>query len=207
MTAILYHVHDPMCSWCWGYRPTWQRIVEQLPDKIQLVSLLGGLAPDSDQPMPDEMQSYLQQAWRKIAQQLGTEFNFDFWQRCQPRRSTYPACRAVIAAARQQAGDAMTLAIQQAYYLRAMNPSDDDTLLQLAGELGLDNQRFAADLADPATQAELETQIALARRLGADSFPSLVYLKGDRPQNIAIDYLSAESTLAALIDCQRDEIP
>ncbi|MCP4060185.1 MAG: DsbA family protein, partial [Pseudoalteromonas sp.] len=21
-TKLIY-VHDPMCSWCWGYKPTW----------------------------------------------------------------------------------------------------------------------------------------------------------------------------------------
>lgn len=197
----LYYVHDPMCSWCWAYRPTWQQIRERLPDPIELITLLGGLAPDTDQPMPNEMRGYLQQTWRRIEQQLGTEFNFDFWRACQPRRATYPACRAVIAAQRQQAGDAMTLAIQQAYYLRALNPSDGLTLRQLADELGLDSQRFARDLSDPATQQELERQIAQACQLGGDGFPSLIYQDDSRQCMIPIDYRSAENTLAAINAC------
>ncbi|MFT6977114.1 MAG: putative protein-disulfide isomerase, partial [Shewanella psychromarinicola] len=24
--TTLYYVHDPMCSWCWGYRPTWDTL-------------------------------------------------------------------------------------------------------------------------------------------------------------------------------------
>jgi len=92
----------------------------------------------------------------------------------------------------------MVLAIQQAYYLRAMNPSDDETLIRLADELALDGRRFAVDLAHPVTQAELGRQMALARRLGADSFPSLVYRHGDVTQPLDVDYLSAESTLAQL---------
>ena len=31
----------------------------------------------------------------------GVRFNFDFWTHCTPKRSTYPACRAVIAARAQ----------------------------------------------------------------------------------------------------------
>jgi protein-disulfide isomerase-like protein with CxxC motif len=57
----------------------------------------------------------------------GTEFNFDFWTKCQPRRDTYKACRAVIAASQQNAEEAMIEAIQKAYYLRAMNPSEHDS--------------------------------------------------------------------------------
>ena len=24
--ATLYYVYDPMCSWCWGYKPTWDKV-------------------------------------------------------------------------------------------------------------------------------------------------------------------------------------
>jgi len=41
--------------------------------------VLGGLAPDSDQPMPEQMQRYLQQTWQRFQQVVpGTRFNFDF---------------------------------------------------------------------------------------------------------------------------------
>jgi putative protein-disulfide isomerase len=55
-----------------------------------------------------------------------------------PRRSTYAACRAVIAARRQNPGyeEKMILAIQQAYYLEARNPADSHTLIELASEIG-----------------------------------------------------------------------
>ncbi len=36
----------------------------------------------------------------------------------------------------------MIHAIQNAYYLRAMNPSDTATLIELAGEIGLNKQQF-----------------------------------------------------------------
>ena len=45
---------------------------------ISTVNLLGGLAPDTDQPMPIELQQQIQAHWYRINEQLGTEFNFDF---------------------------------------------------------------------------------------------------------------------------------
>ena len=85
----LVYAHDPMCSWCWGFAPTFDRIKNELPDEIELVMLLGGLAPDSDQPMPQQMQQYLQQTWKTIEAQIpGTQFNHAFWTDCEPRRST-----------------------------------------------------------------------------------------------------------------------
>jgi len=129
---VLFYIHDPMCSWCWGFRPTLAKLLAALPADMRFHRLLGGLAPDSGQGMPSDMQRQLQDTWRRIQQRIpGTEFNFAFWKDCKPRRSTYPACRAVIAARMlvSTQEESMILAIQQAYYLRALNPSDDATLV------------------------------------------------------------------------------
>ena len=123
--STLYYIHDPMCSWCWGFRACWLNICKNLIDKINIQYVLGGLASDTDIPMPDEQQLIIHQTWKQIQQTIpGTEFNFNFWTECKPRRSTYPACRAIIAATNQcsSAGENMLLAIQQAYYLMQKTP-------------------------------------------------------------------------------------
>ena len=198
MSRTLIYVHDPMCSWCWGFEPTRRKIFAGLPDDMSVRRLLGGLAPDSDQPMPETMRAGLQQTWQRIAAMIpGTRFNFEFWEKNTPRRSTYPACRAVIAARLQ--GDEfdplMTAAIQQAYYLQARNPSDNSTLIELAGEIGLDSERFAADLVADSTRLRLLEEIGQARALGIDSFPSLAVLHDGAVQYIGLDYGNAESML------------
>lgn len=198
MSSTLYYVHDPMCSWCWGFAPTWRRIREQLPADVQVEYVLGGLAPDTDVPMPPDMRRYLQQTWRTIAERLGTEFNFAFWETCRPRRATYPACRAVIAAQAQHAGEAMIDAIQRAYYLEARNPSDDTVLIDLACELGLDEDRFATSLRSASTAHQLAHQIAKARALGAQGFPTLVYQGRGDPALIRHDYRDPAATLSRL---------
>ncbi len=199
--TTLYYVHDPMCSWCWAFRPTWERLRAGLAPDIEVRRVLGGLAPDSAEPMPAPMRAYLQQTWQRIQQVVpGTEFNFDFWRVCEPRRSTYPACRAVIAAAAQDPGqeEPMIRAIQEAYYLNARNPSDNRTLVELARDLGLDGERFAAELDAPATRAALAEDMRLAGRLGVEGFPSLVVERDGRLQRLPCDYHDPAPTLAAL---------
>ena len=113
MPHLLYVV-DPMCSWCFGFAPALkearaQSSAQPLPESTEKAShatparlpvelVMGGLAPDSDEPMPAEMRAYVQQAWHAVTARTGVEFEHRFWQECAPRRSTYPACRAVIAA-------------------------------------------------------------------------------------------------------------
>ena len=65
-------------------------------------------------------------------------------------------------------------AIQRAYYLRAMNPSDLETLEVLAAELQLDIERFSIDIRSPEIESNLQEERGFARRSPIDGFPSLV---------------------------------
>jgi putative protein-disulfide isomerase len=197
--AILYHVHDPMCSWCWGYRKTWDEIQAALPDTVSVVNVVGGLAPDSDDPMPLDQQALVASYWQQVADRTGASFNFDFWKNCQPRRSTYPACRAVLAAKKQGREQAMISAIQQAYSLRSLNPSDHSTLALLATELKLDAELFRADLTSQHVQLELEENFALRRSFDVHSFPSLVLMNNGSGTALTIDYNSSEPTLNEIV--------
>ena len=195
---ILYYVHDPMCSWCWGFRPTWAEIKANLPKEVEVKYLLGGLAPDSSETMPESMQADISGYWRRIQQHIpGTQFNFDFWDKCEPRRSTYPACRAVIAARKQNPDIELDMIekIQHAYYMDAQNPSDDSTLIAIAKSLGLDQQQFAADLNAVETQQQLESEIIMGRQLGAQGFPSMILAKDGQAQYLPLDYNSADNVL------------
>ncbi|MCP3666669.1 MAG: DsbA family protein [Gammaproteobacteria bacterium] len=187
-----------MCSWCWAFVPVWNRLRQQLPKGLDLVYLLGGLAPDSDEPMPKAMQRWLQNTWRGIQKKVpGTDFNFDFWNQCQPRRSTYPSCRAVIAARNQgqQYEQAMILAIQRAYYLHARNPSDEATLIALARTMGLDIVQFEQDLQSQATHRQLLDEIAQWQLMDVKGFPSLLLESDGQIRQISHDYLNHQPML------------
>ena len=199
---VLYYVHDPMCSWCWGFRPVWQQVQQTLKASLEIRYLLGGLATDTDQPMPQAMQQTIRQTWMRIQQEIpGTEFNFDFWHRCLPRRATYMACRAIIAAGMQHEKSSATMlsAIQQAYYLQARNPSDTDTLLELAREIGLDGQVFRHDLLSDECDHLFLQQRKQAVDLGVSSFPSLVLSKHDSNTMIYIDYNKSETIVSSIL--------
>jgi len=190
-----------MCSWCWAFESTRKQLFEQLDDNIEIVRLLGGLAPDSDEPMPKQMQEFLQNTWRKIEQQVpGTRFNFDFWQQCKPRRSTYPSNRAVIAARFQgvKFDELMTHRIQQAYYTEAKNPSDNETLISLASDLGLDDNKFEQDLLSEQVNDTLMKEISDSRKLGLNSFPSLAVISQGRLTHINLDYNNVEPMLSQI---------
>ena len=169
-----------------------------LPQTIKWQNLVGGLAADTDRPMPHSLQTTIQGHWHKIQTLLDTPFNFDFWSRCYPRRDTYKACRAVIAAADQGFEDAMIEGIQRAYYLDARNPSEPDVLIEIAAELGMGKVAFADALASVEVNQELNRQLATRDALAVTSFPSLVLTQGRRITRIRHDYNDFRVTLKAL---------
>ena len=200
MSPVLFYVADPMCSWCWGFHPVLMKVVDALQPDVTLRYVMGGLAKDSDDPMPAETREYVQINWRQVMQETGAEFNWDFWTNCQPRRSTYPACRAVIAAGFQREASIpeMFHRIQRAYYKEARNPSDSETLIALAEEVGLDKSRFERDLFSSETEDQLQEDFSLRRSLGVREFPGLVI--GNERDKLCVvrGYSDFETTIARL---------
>ncbi|MBL4712053.1 MAG: DsbA family protein [Gammaproteobacteria bacterium] len=201
-SAVLYYVHDPMCSWCWGFRPVWLQVKAKLKDTVNIRYLLGGLADDSDQPMPVSMQKMIESTWLKIEQDIpGTKFNYDFWRHCKPRRSTYPACRAIIAAQLQgkRYSVRMLTAIQHAYYQQAKNPSNTTTLIQLSADIGLNVEKFKNDFFSDKCNDLFQQQMQHARGLGVSSFPSLVLSHNQSNTMIHIDYNNDETIVSSIL--------
>jgi putative protein-disulfide isomerase len=214
--VTLYYIHDPMCSWCWGFKPVWQQLQQTLSSRIEVTYLVGGLASDTDQPMPMGMQQSLAATWQRIQQHIpGTQFNYEFWNpssNTQPRRATYPACRAVLAAKLQQPSSehAMIEAIQQAYYLQAKNPVNLEVLIEVAASIGLDPEQFAHDMASPLIEDKLQHQLQQSRRLSSQGFPSLMLQQGNTHHAIALDYNNShtmQQSIDAIIHPQQQRQP
>ncbi|MCW8936169.1 MAG: DsbA family protein [Gammaproteobacteria bacterium] len=198
MNNKLLYIHDPMCSWCYGFKPVLETLHKELTGVIEIHYLLGGLASDNNQPMPVDMQNQIKQNWRTIEKTIpGIKFNYEFWTSCVARRSTYPACRAILAAAKQDINLQMDMLnlIQQAYYLEARNPSDYEVLYELSKQLNLDHNQFIIDIHSDVINNELMSQIQQCRSIGADSFPSLYLQKEDTYQPVVLDYNNADIIL------------
>jgi putative protein-disulfide isomerase len=191
-----------MCSWCWAFKPTWQKILTKLPENLTIEYLLGGLAPDDNKPMSLVTRKLVIDNWRRVQDTApATEFNYEFWRLNIPKRSTYIACRAVISARMQtpKFERAMIDEIQYAYYLKAQNPSEEIVLFDLAGKIGLNVETFKKDLNSPKVNNYLDKEIEFSRMMPINGFPSLVLSKNDTLTQIRINYINANFTINQII--------
>jgi putative protein-disulfide isomerase len=190
-----------MCSWCYAFSDSYQYVKDNLPEGVILKRLLGGLARDTDETMPDAMREHIRSNWQKIEQTVpGVNFNHEFWTKCQPRRATYLSCRAVIAARQQgeEYDEIITRAIQQGYYQNARNPSELETLIQFANEIGLDTNLFSKDIQSVETNEKLLSEIQQSRELGIVSFPSLLLDRGTLRTIISHHYSAPQEIIDAI---------
>ena len=185
----LIYVMDPMCSWCWAFSETLERWLKLHPE-LNTLWVMGGLAPDSDEPMPHPMREAISSTWKRIESQTGTQFNHDFWTLNTPRRSTYPSCRAVISAGElhTEGRQLMSRAIQHAYYLEAKNPSDTSTLVECAESIGLDGHQFLKLLNSDQIELKLNSELDFCRSLGVQGFPALLLVEGEEIKPLALGY-------------------
>jgi putative protein-disulfide isomerase len=187
-----------MCSWCYAFEHSLEALQKNMPVELQFKAILGGLAADTQTPMPIETQRMIQQAWRQIEQTVANvHFNFDFWTNNTPYRSTYPACRAILSAAKQSPKfiRPMRQAIQQAYYQDAKNPSLPEVLIDCAIHSGLNASQFSKDLQSLAVNIKLAEHRHFSRQLAANSFPSLRLALNADTYTIPIDYNAISPTL------------
>lgn len=156
---------------------------------------MGGLAPDNTQPMDDDLKQAISSYWYQIEKRAQVSFNHDFWRLNTPYRSTYPACRAVIAADRliEQGAVKMAKAIQSAYYLEAKNPSLEATLVDCASSIGITANQFIEVFKSASTEQQFEQHLTLAHQLQVTGFPALFYIdETNQAYPLAAGYCQAE---------------
>lgn len=168
---------DPMCAWCFGFQPELEMFLESYP-KVKVDWVMGGLAPDTEQPMNESLKQTIASYWYQIEKKTQVTFNHDYWSLNTPYRSTYQACRAVIAAEKlaAESGEKMAKAIQLAYYDEAKNPSLNETLVGCAKTIGLDEDQFLHVLQSDLTDKQLQQDLNMTRHLEVTGFPALFYI-------------------------------
>ncbi len=174
----LIYVMDPMCAWCYAFQPELEEFLEKHPS-LNVDYIMGGLAPDNDTPMDENMKKTISSYWVEIEKKTQVTFNHDYWKLNTPYRSTYPACRAVITAEtlKNKSSNEMAKAIQSAYYKEAKNPSLKETLVKCATSIGLDEIQFLQTFNSIETEHNLLEHLDISAQLQVRGFPALFYIK------------------------------
>lgn len=172
----LVYIMDPMCSWCWGFAPVMDALVEQATAAgVSLRLVAGGLRQES-QPMDASSRQRIQGYWQTVTQATGQTFDHLGGLPEGLIYDTEPACRALVAA--RAVDDALVWPlvrrIHQAFYMERQNVTQARVLLALAQEVGLDGPTFAEQFDGALVREQTLQDFQWAAGLGIEGFPTVL---------------------------------
>lgn len=179
--VLLEHFSDPWCWWSWGFEPVLRRLREVYGDQLEIRTRMGGIFDDrsswlskygqDDDTLP---------AWVADCMALPAMPILNDYMGAAGVRSTYPACRAFIAAELQsrQKADALLRRLLEACCVRGMNVSKDSVIEQAAREVGLDAGRLLGEMQSEAVETAFEADRAAMESAGASFLWSRISVPG-----------------------------
>jgi putative protein-disulfide isomerase len=174
----LTYAFDAYCGWCYGFGPALHQFAEMNADRIDLRVLSGGLF-SGPRANPISAYPHIAGANRRIAALTGVTFG-DAYQRVLAGGTrvmdSTDAATGLVALRRQAPERSLELAaaLQHAWYVDGRDLSDAEVHRSIAAEQGLDADAVLLAYGDPQTRAQAEADFRELRKLGVDSYPTLL---------------------------------
>jgi len=177
--STLHYIYDPLCGWCYGAAP----LVAAAREILAVQAHGGGMMTGANrQQVTPQLRAYVKQHDARIAQLTGQPFGPAYADGLLHASGgvldSEPPTAAILAAeAIAGRGLDMLAKLQIAHYVEGRRIAEPATLSEVAAELGLDVQSFAAAFAQQsgvAVQRHIEETRYLMEEVGARGFPSFV---------------------------------
>ena len=169
-----------MCSWCWGFAPTIQKISTEYFEDAPLTITTGGLHAYDTDPMSDDYKATIRHHWEDVYRTTGAQFNYSFFDREDFVLDTEPACRAVVIVRALDNTKTLTYyeSISQSFYTENLDTTDINILKRLAEKAGLDVEEFVKLFESDALKQVTLKDFRFSQKLGVTGFPTFVAKEG-----------------------------
>ena len=169
--VTLEHFSDPWCWWSWGFEPVLRRLREVYGDQLSVHTRMGGIFDDrapwlakyghDDATLP---------SWVADCMTLTRVPIFNDYMGTAGVKSTYPACRAYLAALSRshEKADALLRRLLEASCLQGLNVSKDSVIERAAAEVGLDGAQLLRDMNSEAVAKAFAADRAAMESAGAN---------------------------------------
>lgn len=176
----LIYFGDPMCSWCYGFSPEFNKAVETLGDRLDVELVMGGLRPYNTQTMTD-LGDFLKHHWEEVHQRSGQPFQYDILRKKDLVYDTEPACRAVVTVRQMNPALAFSFfkAVQHSFYAENRNPNLTETFATVAEQLGVDKNEFKRLFESEEMKNMVREDFTYAGEMDVRGFPTVILKNGD----------------------------
>jgi putative protein-disulfide isomerase len=196
----LIYVMDPMCSWCYGFAPVIKQLVKEQEGTLQFKLVMGGLRPDTEKPLDEQMKETIKHHWQDVEKVTGQPIDYEFFERENFIYNTEPGCRAVVTVRylKPEAEFEMMEAVQSAFYAQNQDVTNPEVLAAIALRFGLEEDAFLEKFNSEEMKEKTQQDFIIARHLQANAFPSLYLLNGSSIHLLSRGYRTYDGMAAHL---------
>ncbi len=170
------YVGDVMCSWCWGFAPTLERLQQNFELPIRVVN--GGLRPGANaEVLDDRMAQYLGHHWEQVEAASGQPFDRAFLDRRDGWR--YDTELPAIAVTTMRSLSPVTTLpffthLQRAFYADGVDVTDHGRYPELLEGFPVAEEAFVEGLESTEMKWAAWEDFEEARSMGIAGFPALL---------------------------------
>jgi predicted DsbA family dithiol-disulfide isomerase len=180
----IYYFTDPICSHCWALEPVLRRFEKQYGRHFRLRTVMGGLLEkwDGFADVKNGISSPADVAahWREVGEQSRMPIDGTLWHD-NPVQSSFIPSRVFKVIQEQDEGLALKFLrrAREAVFAFNRNIADEDVLIELVDDLGLNGREIVAKANGGHGQQLLDEDFELRRSLGARGFPTIIMVNAD----------------------------
>lgn len=197
----LIYGYDPLCGWCFAFRPTMHAITEAFPDLPVRVMYGGLVVGERVQPVAASRE-YLIQGLAEVQRRAGVVAGDHFYNGLLAQ-GTYisnsePPCRAVYAMQQLAPDQVYRFAdkLPDTYYGLGLPLDDEDVLGKLAQDHGVDREQFLTLWRSDEAKRGTQQAFRDARTFGISMYPTLLYRRGNKAELIVRGFMLPEDGVA-----------
>lgn len=185
--VTLEHFSDPWCWWSWGFEPVLRRLKEVYGDQLEIRARMGGVFDDRAAWLAKYGQDEgTLPGWVADCMALtGMPILTEYLGRSAVS-STFPACRAFLAAGLQspERAEVFLRLLLEAACLRGQNVSDDSVIAETASKAGLDKGGLIRQIRSSAVETLFRADRAAMESAGASFLWSRISAAGVAEETI-----------------------
>ncbi|MCU0619443.1 MAG: DsbA family protein [Gemmatimonadaceae bacterium] len=198
----LWFATDPLCGWCFAFRPVLAAVMAAEPT-LPVRVLMGGLVLGGEVQPIAAMRDYIREGFGRIRDLAGVDMGAGFAALLDAGQwvgDSEPPCRAIAVAESLVEWKAVEMAdaASAALYEDGADITDPVVLRGLAERIGLDGDHFAARFASDEAHALVRTCFDEARALGVTSYPLLAYRRDETVTLLAQGWTPTGTVLTRL---------
>ena len=134
------------------------------------------LRPEGSPPIPPEYRARIEAGWPRVQQMARERFNVEMIRPgLKNPGDSFLAHVGGKFAEQQGLGEAYHKAVFSAHWQTEQDIADPDTLVSIAGQVGLDESAFRQALTDPALAAEVRADEHWAMQNGLNGVPAFIF--------------------------------